>query len=323
MRSFSAALLIGLLLAVPVAAQTSDQPEPEMTGSTPPLVEQQPPQPASWRDALQVLKVGFLAGENPIYRKAQAEPFRRALERALGIRVELVPARSYGALVEAAASAKVDYTILSASAYVALDERCSCAEPLVQPTSADGGTGFRPVIIGRADNPPLLAEMEGKSLAVGPASSLAGRLIPFAAFAAEGKTPETLFGRIVEAEDTEAAVLELAEGRVDMAVAWTTAATGIGREPGSGPVADLAAEGLVSPDDFTILWEAPLIPFGPHVVRRDLPEEAKRLLETTLLDMTSWQPEAYDAIERSLAGGFVKADAARYTALSALLTPRQ
>nr|WP_246429817.1 PhnD/SsuA/transferrin family substrate-binding protein [Prosthecomicrobium pneumaticum] len=292
---------------------------PETTGSTPadPVVP-----PADWRAALPVLRVGLLAGANPAYRQAQAEPFRSALARALGIDVQLVPAKDTGALVAATASGAVDYAVLSAAAYVAADARCACVEPLVQPTTADGSTGFRSMIVGRRDGPHLLSEAAGRTIAVGPETSLAGRLVPFGALGAAGTAPEEFFGRIVAREDDEAPVLDLLSGRADLATVWTTAPSGFGTAPGSGPVADLAAEGLVAPDDLVVLFEAPGVPFGPHVVRRDLPEEAKRTLSSTLTGMAAWQPEAYDAIERRFAGGFVRADAARYTDLSALLSAR-
>lgn len=275
---------------------------------------------ASWRDDLGTLRVGFIAGDNPNYEVARLEKFRWQLQYALAVPVELFPARSYDALMEAQATGRVQYTVLSSLAYIALDQRCDCVEPLVQPTSADHLRGFRALLVARADGPvSTLAEARNMRLAVGGKDSLSGRRAAYAGFAKEGIDPASYFLRIVETPDSAAALAALAAGEVDLATAWSMASDPLSPSVGSGPFGQLAGDGVLSPSTLKIVWQSELIPFGPHVVRKDLPEMAKSSLLRALTEMRNVTPEAYDAVERGLPGGFVAADPALYRQLAELL----
>lgn len=278
------------------------------------------PATASWRDDLGTLRVGFVAGDNPAYEVARLEKFRWRLQYALAVPVELFPARSYDALIEAQSTGRVQYTVLSALAYIALDQRCDCAEPLVQPTTADHARGFRALLVAKSDGPIVtLADARNMRLAVGAKDSLSGRRAPYAGLAKAGIDPESYFLRIVEKPDSEAAVAALAAGDVDLATAWSSAPDPLSTAIGSGPFARLAGDGVLSPSTLKVVWQSELIPFGPHVVRKDLPEMAKSNLLQALIEMQNTAPDAYDAIERGFAGGFVAADPALYAKLAEFL----
>ncbi|WEK51335.1 MAG: phosphate/phosphite/phosphonate ABC transporter substrate-binding protein [Candidatus Kaistia colombiensis] len=275
---------------------------------------------ASWRDDVGTLRVGFVAGDNPSYEVARLEKFRWQLQYALAVPVELFPARSYDALMEAQATGRVQYTVLSSLAYIALDQRCDCVEPLVQPTSADHLRGFRALLVARADGPvATLADARNMRLAVGAKDSLSGRRAPYAGLAKEGIDPASYFLRIVETPDSAAALTALASGEVDLATAWSAAADPLSPSVGSGPLGQLAGDGVLSPSTLKIVWQSELIPFGPHVVRKDLPEMAKASLLRALTEMPHVAPDAYDAIERGFPGGFVTADPQLYRQLASFL----
>lgn len=275
---------------------------------------------ASWRDQIASIKVGFLAGDNPAYEVTRLELFRQALQNGLAVKVELFPARSYQALIEAESSGRIQYAILSATAYVALDQACHCAEPLVQPTAGNGAQGFRAVLVTRADSPiQTLADARGARLAIGAKDSISGRIAPFAAMAEAGIEPESYFARVFETQDAAAALTSLADGEADIAVAWSIAADPVSTEPGSGPIADLAEQRDGTMPGLRALWTSELVPFGPHAIRTDLPPEARAALLDTLLQMKTSSPDAYDAAERQFSGGFVAADSTRYRGFAALL----
>jgi len=275
---------------------------------------------ASWRDDIGTLRVGFIAGDNPAYEVARLEKFRWRLQYALAVPVELFPARTYDALIEAQATGRVQYTVLSSLAYIALDQRCDCAEPLVQPTTADHARGFRALLVAKSDGPvATLADARNMRLAVGAKDSLSGRRAAFAGLAKEGIDPPGYFLRIVETPDSEAALGELAAGEADLATAWSSAPDPLSTAIGSGPFARLASDGVLSPSTLRVVWQSELIPFGPHVVRKDLPEMAKSSLLQALIEMQQTAPEAYDAIERGYPGGFVAADPTLYRRLAEFL----
>lgn len=271
------------------------------------------PAAAAWRDDFEVLKVGFLAGDNPAYEVGRMEPFRQALQYGLAVKVELFPARSYQALIEAESSGRIQYAILSSTAYVALQQACSCAEPLVQPTTADGARGFHATLVTRADGPIHdLEDARGMRLAVGAKDSISGRIAPFSGLAGEGIEPDTYFARVFETENAAAALTALVDGQADVAVAWSFAGDPTSTAPGSGPIATLAEQRDGSMPPLKALWTSDLIPFGPHAIRTDLPPEARAALLDTLLNLKSRSPEVYDVVERQFSGGFVTADPADY-----------
>jgi phosphonate transport system substrate-binding protein len=74
-------------------------------------------------------------------------------------------------------------------------------------------------------------------------------------------------------------------------------------------------------DRIRVVWQSPLIPFGPHVVRSDLPDELKALLSQSLMDIGVEDPRALDAIDRSGSRGFAAADIGLFAPLQALLAP--
>ena len=274
---------------------------------------------AGWREDLKVLRVGFLAGDNPAQQVARMEKFRWQLQYGLALPVELFPARSYQALIEAESSGRIQYAILSSLAFVALDQACRCAEPIVQPVAENAARGVRAVLVSRTDGPIVtLADARGARVAVARPDSIAGRLVPMAALEREGIETNSYFARLIETPDSLVALRELAAGNADLAVAWSTALDPLSVEPGAGPIADLAAEGLL-PDGLRLVWRSDLIPFGPHVVRSDLPPQARAPILETLLGLQTANPDAYDAVERQYSGGFVAADPALYAHFAALM----
>ena len=74
---------------------------------------------------------------------------KRAYSQALGIPVEIFVARDYAALIDAQATARVDYAIYSTTAYATAALLCSCVEPVVAPVGEDGATGIVAVLVTR------------------------------------------------------------------------------------------------------------------------------------------------------------------------------
>lgn len=278
------------------------------------------PAHAGWREDLKTLRVGFIAGDNPAAGMARMEGFRWQLQVSLAVPVELFPAKTYGALIDAEASGRVQYAILSSLAFVALDQRCHCVEPIAVPTTADHQPGFRAFIVARADGPVRgLEDARGLSLAVGRQDSISGRLAPFAAMEAQGIEPDSYFARLVEADDSLGALRQLAAGKADLAVAWSMSGNLLDTTEGAGPVADLAASGDGQVDALRVVWQSDVIPFGPHAVRKDLPDAAKLAIASMLTTLQSAEPDVYDTVEPTLPGGFAPGDPALYRQFASLL----
>ncbi len=279
---------------------------------------------ADWREDLKVLRIGFLSSANPAADLARLEPFRAYMEARISLPVELLPATSYAALIDAEVTGRVPYAIHSATSFATAEAMCSCVEPIAAPTAFDGSRGFHAVLLVRADSPvQTLAEAKGARLALSAGDSIAGRLVPLKAFAAEGIDPATHFSALFEALGPEAAIAALFDGRADIAVGWSSLAGDPAAGYSFGVLTRMVVEGKLSMDQVRVIWQSRLIPFGPHAVRKDLAPELKALLGEALAAMASDAPDVLDAIDSSGlgGGGFAAVSGDDYAVVEELLAP--
>jgi phosphonate transport system substrate-binding protein len=279
---------------------------------------------ADWRDDVKVLGVGFLSSASPAADVARLEPFRAYLEARIALPVELVPATTYAALIDAETTGRVQYAIHSAVSYATAAAECTCVEPLAAPTAADGSRGFYSILLVRADSPIHdLAGTAGARLAFSAGDSIAGRLVPMKAFAVAGIDPATHFASLYEASGPEDAIAALLDGRADVAVGWSSLAGDAAGGYSFGVLTRMVADGRLSMDRVRVVWQSRLIPFGPHAVRKEMPVELKTLLANALTAMATAAPDVLDAVDRSSlgGGGFVAASAADYAVIDELIAP--
>lgn len=272
---------------------------------------------ADWRDDVKVLRVGVVLASNAPYRLAQLEPFRLYLQDKLGLPVEIAPERSYRALIEAQESARIPYAIHTASSFAAAAAACGCVEAVAVPTAMDGAKGFHAILLARSDGAiGSLADAKGARLALAPADSMTGYLLPMKEFEKEGIDPASYFAATSTLADQRSAVAALLRGETDVAAAWSSLTGDFTAGYSFGVLADMVASAELSMDEVRVIWQSPLIPFGPHVVRSDLPEELRSLLKDALLALAEENPAAYDAVDRVGGGGFTEADTALFAAVS-------
>ena len=279
---------------------------------------------ADWRDDIKVLRVGFLSSSSPAADIARLEPFRAYLAARAALPVDLVPATTYAALIDAEVGGRIQYAIHSAVSYATAAAECTCIEPLAAPTAADGSRGFYSILLVRADGAIHdLAGTDGARLAFSGGDSVAGRLVPMKAFAAAGIDPATHFASLYEAPGPEDAIAALLDGRADVAVGWSSLAGDAVGGYSFGVLTRMVADGRLSMDRIRVIWQSRLIPFGPHAVRKDLPAELKTLLANALTAMATEAPDVLDAVDRSSlgGGGFVAVTAADYAVVDELVAP--
>lgn len=278
---------------------------------------------AGWRDDVKVLRVGAVAPRGAAYDIARLEPFRAYLQSRLGLAVEIVPVADYQALIDAQSSGGIQYAIHSASSYVTAEALCACVEPVAAPTAFDGSHGFHAVLVTHSGGDVGdLASARGKRLALSQVNSIAGRLVPLQALAAQGIDPKSYFSSIVTATDPEQAVTMLFTDEADLAAGWSSLAGDPAKGYSFGVFTRMVADGSLSMDRIKIVWQSGLIPFGPHVVRKDLPDELKSLISQVLMAMAKDAPDALDAVDASSigGGGFVAVTSADYSVINDLIT---
>jgi len=281
---------------------------------------------ADWRDDIGTFRVGIVAepgGGNTVPGLALLTD---AYTKALGMKVEFVVARDYQALIEAQANGRIEYAVYSATAYATASERCGCVEPLVAPVDADGAIGIRSVLVTRDRKVPDLAAMTIHRIAMAPADSIGGSLLPLAGLTAAGVGINEDAPYLLHAASAAAAEAMLIDGQADAVFGWVTA-TADDHPPAMldgqsavpiGTLARLEAAGLPE-TALQVVWTSGLLRYGPHAVRSDLDPEAKRRLTVFLTNLRSMTPDVYDLLEATHSGGFTVASQKDYAMATAIV----
>ncbi|WP_315919202.1 phosphate/phosphite/phosphonate ABC transporter substrate-binding protein [Mesorhizobium sp. SP-1A] len=278
---------------------------------------------ADWREDIGTFRVGILAEPGAGNTVAGLGRLTDAYSRALGMKVEFFVARDYGALVEAQLAGRIQYAVYSALAYAAARHRCGCVEPLVAPTDGDGAVGVRSVLIARQGRLAGPSDIASRKVALGPADSVTGSLLPLAELAgiASGGTPGGLSPNaadLLRASSASAAEAMLADGQADAIFGWQPAAREDGPDLPGGTVARLEAAGIAAAD-LKVVWRSRLLRYGPHAVLKSLDPETRRRLSVFLVNLKAQSPEIYDLLEGRHAGGFAAVSAQDYRLAEDLL----
>ena len=101
----------------------------------------------NWRQKIGTFRVGIVGGKHAVRRTKLAQPFRLALEKALGLPVEIFAAADYQSLALAHAESRVEYAVYSATAFARAWAHCKCIEPLVAPRATDGTAAFQSILV--------------------------------------------------------------------------------------------------------------------------------------------------------------------------------
>ena len=265
------------------------------------------------------LRLGVIAGRSIAATMAALGPVADDLQGELGRPVEILPLSSYSAMIDAQVQRRIDGGFFSASAFAAADAACSCLEPLVAPQAADGTLAYHAVIVARAGGGiASLADLAGKSVAVGATDSLGTRRMQLAGLLSEGLDP-TSFGAVLEVDSAEAAVRLVAAGGADAAFAWSSLAGDLDGGYSRGTLADIVRSGAVSMRSLAVIWSSPAIGHSPFAVLRTLPEADKDRLRNYLTGLSDINPVAYDVLDPLYGGGYAAVDPHDYAGLETLL----
>ncbi|MCG6114957.1 MAG: phosphonate ABC transporter substrate-binding protein [Mesorhizobium sp.] len=267
-------------------------------------------QEANWRDDLPVFRIGLLGGENESDRLRNNECWRETLEEALGIPVEMYPAPDYAGVIQGLVAGQLEYGALGASAYAAIYlQDPEAVEPIFVSAEADGSLGYIAAMYTRADTDiHSLEDMEGHSLAWADPNSTSGYLVPRAQLQAAGIDPETYFSSTGFGGGHEQAVIAVLEGQYDAGVTWTSGQGEPSEGYSRGNLRRMVDNGLLDMNDIRVIWESDLIPNGPVVIAKSLPQEVKDIVTDLLANQLETDPECYRAVSFGEGQGWVEVD---------------
>lgn len=242
---------------------------------------------ADWREDVPVFRIGILGGDLEERRLGAFACLMGRVRRALGVQVELLPSRDYTGIAEGLLSGRVQAAGLNAAGYARISlQDPDAVEPIAALQQEDGTLGYRSVLIVRADSPyQTLADLRGRSLVFTERLSTSGFLIPYYELTKQGYRPDQFFGRVAFTGGHRQAVSAVLNGEADAGVTWSSGTGEHDRGYSRGNLRRMVERGSLDMSDVRVLWTSELIPAGPQVVRKDLPDEAKEIYQEVLLNL--------------------------------------
>lgn len=224
------------------------------------------------------------------------EPFATYLEKELGIPVEIFPATSYAAAVEAMRNGHSDLGYFGPFAYIHANSRAG-AEAFAGGIKAGGEPVYYSYFITLKDSGISKPEdLKGKSFLWADPTSASGHLFPKAHLVNKLGTPvdkiDSMFGEVAFSGNHEASVLAVLNGDADAAAVYDITYNMVIKENKDHP----------NIDKLVIFEKTNPIPLPPFTLRKDLPESLKKAVKEAFYNVAN-VPELKEYLEETGHGG--------------------
>ena len=264
-------------------------------------------------------RIGLLGGENASDRLRSNECLREKTEALLGVPTKLFAPADYNGVIEGLLGGTLDLAWLGASAYskVYLTDP-EAVEPVLVKINVDGSYGYYAVGFAREDSGiKSLVDMKGKKFGFGDPNSTSGYLLPSIEIPQAGYSMDKgkFFGDVVFTGGHEQTIVAVANGDVDAGVTW---ADGLGAwEDGfnSGALRKAADAGLVDMTEIREIWRSKIIPEGPIVLAKKLPEQVKIKMVGLVASLASMDPECAYGVMAGEVKGIAPIDHSAYVGI--------
>lgn len=265
---------------------------------------------ADWREDMPVFRIGLLGGENEADRLRNNECLATALSERLGVRVEMFPAPDYAGVMQGLLAGQLEYAGLGASAYAGIYlQDPEAVEPIFVSAESDGSTGYiAPMYVRANSDIHSLEDMEGHSLAYADPNSTSGYIVPRFELRRAGIVEEEFFSRTGFGGGHEQAVIAVLQGQYDAGVTWASGQGDPAEGYSRGNLRRMVDNDLLDMADLRIIWESPLIPNGPVVIRKALPQEVKDIVTDYLAHQLETDEQCYYDISFGEGQGWVPVD---------------
>jgi phosphonate transport system substrate-binding protein len=263
--------------------------------------------------------IGILGGENAQDRMTSNECFRVKVEEALGVPVKVFTPADYDGVIQGLLGGTIDYAWLGASAYAKVYLTDPEAVDLkLTKQNVDGSTGYYSIGFTRNDTGiTSMDDAKGKIFAFADPNSTSGYLVPAAELSAKYGKLEDYFAEVKMSGGHEQTIVGVANGDFEAGVSW---ADGLGNwEDGysAGAFRKAADAGLVDMSNLVEIWRSTLIPEGPMVVRKALPQDVKDKVTALTADLWETDPECAAALAAGDAKDFIPVEQSAYDGILA------
>lgn len=250
-------------------------------------------------------RIGHLGDESAQDIIARNQCLEGYVEAALGVPAKTFTFKDYAGTMESFVGGNLDYTWFGASGYAGLYlQDPEAGEPILTRMQPTGDTGYYSVMVTLADSGiGSIEDMKGKKLGFADPNSTSGYLIPSIELGDQLGDLDEYFASAEFQGGHENGVLAVLNGDVDAAVTWVSGVGAWEEGYSSGNLRKMVDKGILNMDDIRQIWSSNLIPNGPIVVRKALPQEAKDVI----VGMMQWIHKNDQECSENVAAGVVKA----------------
>ncbi|KQI67520.1 phosphonate ABC transporter substrate-binding protein [Loktanella sp. 3ANDIMAR09] len=268
-------------------------------------------------------RIGILGGENAQDRMNSYQCLADYTTEALGVETRLFAPADYNGVIQGLLGGSIDMAWLGASAYASIYlQDPEAVDPVLIKVNLDGSVGYHSIGFARADSGiTSLDDMEGKVFGFGDPNSTSGYLIPSIEIPQykDGITMESgeYFGEVSFTGGHEQTIVAVANGDIDGGVTW---ADGQGNwEDGynSGALRKAVDAGLVDMNDLVEIWKSAVIPEGPVVLRKALPDDVRATMTELVANLYENDPDCAYGVAAGDTLGFQPVTHDMYTSIVA------
>ncbi|MBN8186052.1 phosphonate ABC transporter substrate-binding protein [Salipiger thiooxidans] len=266
-------------------------------------------------------RLGILGGENAQDRLASNQCYADKIAEALGVEVKVFTPADYNGVMQGLLGGTIDAAWMGASSYagtyIADPE---AVEPVLVKQNEDGSIGYYSIGFARADSGiTSLDDLKGKNFGFGDPNSTSGYLIPSIEIDAAGYSmePGTYFGDVVFTGGHEQTIVAVNNGDVDAGVTWADGQGAWEDGYNSGALRKASDAGLVDMNDLVQIWQSKIIPEGPFVLRKALPQDVKDAVTELTANLWEEDPDCAYGVAAGDAKDFIPVTHAEYESIVA------
>jgi phosphonate transport system substrate-binding protein len=266
-----------------------------------------------------VIRIGLLGGENEADRLTDNQCLVNKLPAALGVKeVKLFPAADYNGVMQGLLGGTLDIASLGASAYAGIYlQNPDAVEPFLTNVQTDGSTGYYTIALARKDeNITDIKQAKGMKLGYADPDSASGYLVPLTSLPATlGEKPDEFFASTGFGGGHENVVLGLLDKKFDVVTTWGSGVGEFSEGYTSGNIRSMVDKGMLDMDDVVEVWRSPLIPNGPLVWRKDLPQDMKDKIFKFYSELPTTDYECFRSVENGDFKGYTPVTVDFYKAI--------
>ncbi|MFW2544904.1 phosphonate ABC transporter substrate-binding protein [Primorskyibacter sp. 2E107] len=262
-------------------------------------------------------RIGVLGGENAQDRMNSYACLQDYAADELGVEVKIFAPADYNGVIQGLLGGTLDMAWLGASSYAATYlQDPEAVEPVLVKQNMDGSIGYHSIGFARKDSGVTsLEDLQGKVFGFGDPNSTSGYLIPSIEIPqATGHTMESgdYFGEVKFTGGHEQTIVAVFNGDIDGGVTWADAQGNWEDGYNSGALRKAVDAGLVDMNELVQIWQSKVIPEGPVVLRKSLPQDVKAKMTTLVDNLYETDPDCAYGVAAGETLGFMPVEHSTY-----------